>query len=303
MAVQTTATEVLLLTRGGDVRLLDRASGNQIFTYRAPGAQAVLRTSRDVFIGKSFAGGFLDSSILRIDPRSGQTVPMDSDAELVFALHQDARRGRLFSLGIRDGQGPMPVTILEVHEGVNYQRRRVILEVPGEYLDAHLVVDESTGSVYTTLDDRGGTLRWDGIRVSELDRNAAHIPRRLFLAQQHLFTVNWDGTVSVLDRHDGTVLTDIMVLGNRGPGAWVAVRPDGGVYVSRQQLATPQVLTVNLPGRELSDFLFRPENFPAPRQQPAAPSPHSPGSRFDDFRRPDPPAPFDPRSGEPAPSS
>ncbi len=302
MVVQTTATEVLVLTRNGNLQLLDRASGEQSFSYRSGGSQTALRTPRDIFLGKSSHGGVLDSAILRIDPRSGQTVPLDSEADLVFSLHYDNRRGRLFAIGVRSDDNNRISTILEVFDGINFQRRRVILEVPGEYLDANLVIDETTGSTYTTLDDRGGILRWDGIRVSELDRNQGHIPRRLALVEQHLLSVNWDGTLSVIDRQSGSVLIDLFVVAGDRPGAWLALQPDGGVYTSQGTLATARYLSVNVPGTSLERFLFRPQQVSPVSPDPST-FPGRPGSRFEDFRQPDPPEPFDPESGAPAPSS
>lgn len=241
--MSATDRAILTITRAGEVRKWDRDTGETTFSYRSTGIQTALYTDNQVFIGKSFRGGILDSSILLIDPRSGETVPLTSDADIVFSLSFDPRRGRLFAIGIRTDANGRPATILEVHEGVGFQRRRVILELPGEYLDAIVAVDYPSGTIYTTLDDRGGILRWDGARIVALDRDLAHIPRRLFLTPEYVIALNNDGTVTALSRRTGQVQVKVGVIDSGTSGSWIAVRHDGAVYTTHDFLRSPRFIS------------------------------------------------------------
>lgn len=298
--------EVLLLTRAGLLQLLDVQDGRELFSYRGTGFQTAIRTEREIFLGKAYERGVLDSSILRIDPRTGQTVPMDTEARLVFAFTYDHRRGRLFSIGVVSDPAGNISTVVEVFDGPNYGRRRTILEIPGEYLDAQVVVDSMQGTAYTTLDDRGGILRWDGTRVTELSRNQAHIPRHLVLNNDYVFSVNWDGTVSLLDRFDGETVIDIVVIRRGPPGTWVAMRPDGRFYLSRETPDGDKLISIN-DGADMGDLML--EHSLSPQRssddRPGAPTPRD---RFETGRSRDPAVEegtdqFDPATGDPAPSS
>ncbi|MEX2444391.1 MAG: hypothetical protein WD492_12345 [Alkalispirochaeta sp.] len=241
--------EILTLSRSGVLELRDRADGDLLMDYRGRGLQTAIRTSRGIFIGKA-AQGLLDSAILRVNTNTRETVPLDSETDLVFFLDYDERRGRLFAIGIRGSENGETTTVVEVFEGTNLTRRRTILEISGEYLDAQLIHDPVTGTAYTTLDDRGGILRWDGSRVSELLRNHKHIPRKIYLQGEFLVSLNRDGSVSVLDRSRGEPVIDFYVADN-DHGSWVAIRADGRFIASGSQLDVEEFLSLNQPDTTL----------------------------------------------------
>ncbi|HKK49245.1 MAG TPA: hypothetical protein VJ932_09120, partial [Alkalispirochaeta sp.] len=298
--------EILTLSRSGVMRLRDRADGRQILEYRGRGLQTAIRTSRGVFIGKA-AQGLLDSAILQVNTATRETVPLDSETDLVFFLEYDERRGRLFAIGIQQNADREATTVVEVFEGTNLDRRRTILEIPGEYLDAELIHDPVTGTAYTTLDDRGGILRWDGARVSALLRNHRHIPRKIYLQGEFLVTLNRDGSVSVLDRSRGEPVIDLYVASG-GQGSWVALRADGRFIASNDRLARDTFLSLNQPDTTLRSQRIEIQELELERvddSREGDPRIH----RFDsaeDHEDPDSDSEgdqFDPFSGEPAPSS
>ncbi len=290
---------VLFLDRSGQVVIQNAATGVPTFSYRGRSIQTAILTSRGVFLGTA-AGDIFNSSVLRLDTRTSETVPLDTTTDLVFFMEYDERRGRLFTIGVRTDNTGRLFTIVEVFEGATFQRRRTIIEIAGEYLEAMLVVDPVTGSAYTTLDDRGGILRWDGTRVSEVRRNPAHIPFRIALHGDYLFSVNRDGTLSVFDRFAGEMIVDIYTLADAGPDGWIGLRPDGTFLVSRDSLATRRYLSLNDDSiRDLDSLLL-----PVPRNEPTRTPDQR--SRFESGRYPDSDTrdrEFDPFSGEPAPSS
>lgn len=300
VSVDADAWTVLTVSRAGVVELRDLATGTVRVSYRGAGLQTAITTSRGIFIGKARQGG-LDSAIIRLNPDTSETVPMETDSDLVFALHYEPRRGRLFALGVRTNRQGQLSTVVEVFEGLALDRRRTILEIPGEYLGAQLITDPTTGSAYTTLDDRGGVLRWDGIRVTELVRNRAHIPSRIFLEGDYLYTLNRDGSVSVLNRFTGEQLLDVYVAAD-SDGGWIALRPDGRFFASRDELAREQLLSINSDSRTLRDVQLELEARPV-----RAPRDDGNDSRFDTGDNPenpnDDPVPFDPFADEVAPAS
>lgn len=293
--------ELLTLSRSGTLELRDRFNGSLITSYRGRGLQTAIRTRRGVFIGKA-RQGLLDSAILRVNPDTGETVPLETESDLVFALEFDLRRGRLFAIGVRSAEGGSISTVVEVFEGVAFDRRRTILEVPGEYLDAELIHDPVTGTAYTTLDDRGGILRWDGSRISELLRSPAHIPRKVYLQGEFLYTLNRDGSVSVVDRMRGRPVIDFHVI-EATNGAWVATRPDGRYLASSDVLAHPSVLSINMQRETLESRRLTIEERAIPREEQEA---ERPLHRFDSAENEDlldETESFTPESGAPAPSS
>lgn len=299
LSIAASGDEVLFLSRSGRVEVIDTDSGVQTFSYRGRGLQTAILTSRGIFLGKA-ADGILDTSVLRVDPRTGETVPIDTATDLVFYLSYDSRRGRLFTIGIIKDRPDGPSTVIEIFEGATFQRRRTILEFDGEYLDAMVTVDPLTGNAYTTLDDRGGILRWDGSRVSELARSPSHIPRSLHLTPNHILSVNRDGTLSIVDRVDGVTVLDLSFIDDYRSGSWIAIGRENWLVVSRDYLATPSNISIdeNL-RRSIQSLQVRvPE-------RPERSSGDDSRDRFDSGLDPDEEEQpwFNPFGDEPAPSS
>lgn len=295
-SVDVTEAGVVVLSRAGELRVYDRESGETSFTYRGLGLQHAIDTSRGILVGRA-ATGVLDAAILRVNPRTGETVPIDSESRLVFRLTFDERRGRLYALGVQQRRGEPPQTVIEVFDGANLNRRRAILTVEGEYLEAEVVVDPQSGVIYTTLDDRGGILRWDGSRTTELVRDSAHIPRRLRLTDNYLLSLNYDGTVSVFDRRTRMRVLEIYALRNPR-GGWIALQPDGGIYLSDSHPALRDAISLNRPGMRLERQLLAPAGSNG-RPAPSAPTRHEGAEPEGENQR----ERFDPFSGEIAPSS
>lgn len=243
VSVDADDDSILFVSRTGRLQVLDNRTGIEEFSYLGIGLQTAILTSRGIFVGKTESGS-IDSALLRLSPDTGETVPLNTDAYLVFSVYYDERRARLFTIGLRRDIGGAVSTIIEVLEGVTFQRRRTILEVDGEYLSAQIVVDPITGIAYTNLDDRGGIIRWDGTRSSELLRNPAHIPGRMIVAGDYLYSVNGDGTVSIIDRCEGVPVMDFYVLRGSG-GEWIAMQPDGAYYASSDRYADERTISVN----------------------------------------------------------
>ncbi len=242
-AVDAHDNRILLVSRAGRVQLFDRISNEELFSYPGIGIQTAIATSRGVFVGKTDQGP-IDSALLRLNPETGETVPLTTAADLVFYLYYDERRGRLYSIGLQRDSREVPRTIIEVIEGASFDRRRSIIEVTGEYLSAQVAVDSTTGLTYTNLDDRGGIVRWERARPAALIRNPAHVPERMIVAGDYLFSANADGTVSVVDRYAGTAVMDFYVLRNTR-GDWIAMQQDGGYAASSARQVNERTISVN----------------------------------------------------------
>ncbi len=234
---------LLVINRTGVLSLYD-AEGAPVFQYRGIGLQAAAITNRGIVAGQA-AQGLLGTSLLRLSPQTGETVPIAADAKMVFDLEYDESRGRLFTLGVRTNANSRVSTVLQLHTGSGFDSSRVVLEVPGEQLNATMTIEEVSGDVYTTLDDRGGILRWDGLRVSELSRNPSHIPDQLRILGNFLYSANTDGTVSVFDLNRGTLVFDIVLVRAGVRTGWIAVSPDGGFFTPDDFVARSAVVSRN----------------------------------------------------------
>ena len=208
------------------------------FGYRSVNAQAIVRAAAGVVIGSS-GEGVLGSSLVRLDPRTGETAPITNGAAFVYALAYDSLRGRAYSIGV-DTDGRTPETILQLHSGDNLERSRVAFRIPGEHLGAAITVDVSNGSVYTGLDDRGAIRVWDGRRTRRLTSAAGVAPRRLSAHGDLVVSIGHDKAVRLHSPDDGSVLARLYVLEG---GAWIAIVPGRGFFASDERVATHEYVS------------------------------------------------------------
>ncbi len=207
------------------LRRINPETGSADFTYTGEGMEALVAVGDTIVIGKNRANPF-DSALMRVDTRTGETVRIQSDNFLIFDLAYDRARGVLYTLGLQQA-GAVVRTTITVHRGTNFENRRTITTFDGEDLDARLSLDPSTGRLFSSLGMEGVSV-WDGRRLTRIS-SVSHVPRALYVANRHLFSINRDGTMSVWDLRSGDPLLTFYLFRD---GNWVAVTTDGYYFAS-----------------------------------------------------------------------
>ncbi|TVR01999.1 MAG: hypothetical protein EA403_09525 [Spirochaetaceae bacterium] len=223
------------------LRRIDPDTGSTDFTYTGEGMEALVAVGDTIVIGKNRANPF-DSALMRVDTRTGETVRIQSDNFLIFDLVYDRARGVLYTLGLQQS-GSVVRTTVTVHRGANFENRRTISTYDGEDLDARLSLDPATGRLFSSLGMEGVSV-WDGRRLTRISA-VAHVPRALYVANRHLFSINRDGTMSVWDLRSGDPLLTFYLFRD---GNWVAVTTDGYYFASHSR-AEQHLSLLAAPGR------------------------------------------------------
>ena len=231
--------QLAVVTRDGRVSLVSTVSGDETFSVQALGIETAIETEdHGVLIGKSVTGP-LDSALLRIDPLTGERVPLDTELFLIYRLTYDERARRLYALGLRrDGENRIE-TVLQMFYGRELQRRRNLYTVSGEFLNADLAVDSEAGEIYTTLGE-SGIRRYDGRNFVDLSRDA-HQARRITLYSGLVLGLNRDGSLSAWSRRSREYIATFYIL---GPRQWIAITDDGR-YVASPGLRAETYVSVD----------------------------------------------------------
>ena len=228
-SLHTAEDHLLLLHDNSSLRKVELQSFDTVFSYRTDGMEtAVSIDEQTIVIGKSRLNPF-DSSLLRIDSQTGETVRIDSDSFLVFDMAWDQSARLLYTLGLQQTATGVR-TNLTVHRGTNLQNRRIIHSYEGEDLDARIELDPHSRRVYTSL-GREGVVVWDGRRTTTLDA-VQHVARDLRVAGRHLFAINRDGSVSVWNLRSGEPVMNVSLFTD---GQWAVITAEGYYFVSSPQ--------------------------------------------------------------------
>ncbi len=242
---------LLLLHNNNSLRQVRLDDLQTVFSYTAEGMETAVTVDDALVIGKSRLNPF-DSSLVRIDTRTGETVRIDSDTFLVFDMVYDASARLLYTLGLQQTDRGVR-TIVTVHRGENFQNRRVIQSYDGEDLDATIALDTRTGHLFTTL-GREGVQIWDGRRTVALP-TMPHVPRELHITERHLFAVNRDGSLSVWSMRRREPLMNVYLFSD---GEWAVLTTDGHYFVpgatAERHLSFNPVSERDARRRTLQDF-------------------------------------------------
>ncbi len=216
--------ELLLLEKGGTVKIVDLGSGAVRFSTWSPGAARICMPSQTRLVaGRTMSGGS-EGSILSIDVATGETVPIRDSSLYTYDLLFDARSGILYSLGV-DGAGK---TKLLAHSGVDFGTEAELASYAGEDFSATLALDPDTGRLYTSLGYSGITAV-DGKALSSIPE-ADQVPRILAVSRGLLAVQNEDSSLSIRDLSRGgkTVFSAYVFV----DGGWCLAFPGGSFAAS-----------------------------------------------------------------------
>ncbi len=234
ISIQNIDNTFLSLENNGRCSIIDEDTGNTLFSYTSYGIQSVTR----IFNGNIVAGrtqtGLIKDPLLKINIKTEEVVPIRDTNILSFMVGYDPVTRTLYSLGFEQ-KGDSLKTVLKSHRGSSLEITRTLLTYPGEDSAASFIVDKNKSRVFTSLGFGGiSMLSWNGFTSLE---SSSHIPRKLHLYKNILFSVNSDSSVTLWDTTRGTIIMDMYLLKN---GGWVAIRKDGKVFASSN--AKPAVI-------------------------------------------------------------
>jgi WD40 repeat protein len=226
ISLDYTSLGLLTLQENGIVKLINPVTLTDNFEYNLFGLQDVIASNSYIMAGKNRDSGF-PSSLVRINPDTGETLPLKNDTKVIYKLAYNSKEDSLLTLGLEDSGPGTNTTVLEELTGGTYQFKRTLYTYPGEDLNASVVVEPETGEVYTSL----------GFSVTKIARlegfysfeQKERIPRDLFLHNTHLYSLNEDDSITVWGKNTGKKLMDFFIFRDKN---WVALLSDGRYYSS-----------------------------------------------------------------------
>jgi WD40 repeat protein len=152
----------LAVQANGAVTSLDPETLSVDTLYSGVGIEAAVRLAGNrVVIGKTRSDTF-DSSLVRIDTATGETVPLPTEAFLSYRLAVAPNNRVLYAIELIR-RGDETSTALTRYSGASFDRRTVLAERDDEILDALLLVAPDNGRLISDL-PTGELAEYDGRR-------------------------------------------------------------------------------------------------------------------------------------------
>jgi WD40 repeat protein len=212
---------LLTLDKNGTVSLIEIDTGRTLFSYTAYGIKTVsFARDGNIVAGRNKTQG-MQNSLLLIDPDTGETVAINDDNLVTFALSYDETTDRLYSLGFETRNGRQK-TVLKGHSGSTYERVETLLAYAGEDAGATLTLDEERSKLYTSIGY--GTVNILGYEGFTSLEEQNHIPESLMTAGGFLFSLNRDSSVTVWNTKTGRIAMEIYLFTDE---SILCILPDG----------------------------------------------------------------------------
>jgi len=227
--IRSTVGGPVVIHRDGRIIQLSASLPVERFRYVALGAQAATWDPEiGIVIAKTRSNSF-DSSLIRVDQLTRETVPIRSEAFLSTDVALGGR-STVYAIGLFGSPGS-PTTKLLRYGGTGLEQEAVIVEFAGEDAAARAVWDDRTNSLFTTI-GYDGLQRMEGRTPSPLE-STGQVAREIALGGLFVAAVNADGSVTLWNRITGELLFDIYVFADDG---WVAMNPRGAFLASNRGL-------------------------------------------------------------------
>ncbi len=215
---------LLSLDQNGTIILYDLQDEEVKYHYAASGLRDVTFIDGETIIAGRNPSRRFPSPLMKINLRTGETVPMEASDMLTYSLHFDPLTDSLYTLGLQERRGRI-MTVLRQLQGKNFERDLPLLSYPGEDHNATFVLDSLR--VITSLGHSGVQISgWSGF--SALGQ-VSHIPVRISSDSKILASQNSDSSISVWNKINGNWLCDFYLFKD---GEWAAITADGELTAS-----------------------------------------------------------------------
>lgn len=255
--VRNAGDNLLTLDSQGTVNLLQLDTGASIFNYTAFGLQAVAYINPEKIIAGRSQTGTINTTLLQINPVTGETVPIPDSSIVVFGLAYDHTNKELYTLDI-ENSGSSTATVLKAHPLSTLGNGTPLLSYPGEDNNAGLAVDSAANSVFTSLGFRGVKELFPTTGQTTELQGTDHVARKLIVHGKWLVSLNADSSLTVWNRVTGRRIFDLYLFKNL---SWAAILASGQFVASPGAEKYIKVFNGIKPSSEsLQDFLYSNSN-------------------------------------------
>lgn len=212
---------IITLEDDGTIRLINPATEAVEFQYSSIGIQSViLIPGKAIVAGKNVTNSY-ESPMLHINPYTGETIGIEDPVFILYDLTYDSRKDVLYSLSLRRSRD-IAFTEIKAHYGERYETADKIISYNLPDLEGDLIVDTASSNLYTSA-GYSGVRMWDG-KTSMNFEKVDHIPRKLFLDKNYLYSLNRNGSISIWFKGSGKHLLDFYIFEDLG---WLGVTKTG----------------------------------------------------------------------------
>jgi len=226
VAVKNSNRNFLALEKNGRCSIIDQLTGKTLFSYTSYGIQSITQSYKGNLVAGRNQTAHIKSPLLKINIKTEEVVPIRDSNILSFLVDYDTVTHTLYSLGFEKKDNSLK-TVLKSHRGRSMEITKTLLTYPGEDSGAYFIVDTKRSRVFTSLGfGRIHMMAWNGFTSLE---SSHHIPGKLILYKDLLFSINKDYSISAWDTSTGKFIFDLYFLQN---GGWAVIFQNGKVFAS-----------------------------------------------------------------------
>jgi len=219
---------IFTLEQNGQFKILNPDTLETIFKYTTSGMNKVIYISKNLLIAARNKIGQTGSSLMQINPETGETVPINSSSLMCYDLVYNSKNNLLYSLNISKDNAATS-TILKVHYSDGFEKEKNLTVYPGEDLGASIVIDAAGKNLYSSIGYNSIEV-YNGSSIINLAKSGA-IPRKLYIGENILLSINKNSSTTIWNRLTGKIIMNLYLL-NSEEINWIAQFNDEEYYTS-----------------------------------------------------------------------
>lgn len=230
ISVEYLNNKFITLEKDGNCQIINSFTGESIFKYSSFGINSLEFVYGNNLIAGRNRTTFLKSPLLHINPVTEEVVPIEESNIIIFKMDYDNITRTIYTLGFEERNTGF-ITVLKAHTGSAWELTDTIMTYPGEDQAGSFVVDESKSRIYLSIGNSGLVMYgWDGFTDME---KTNHIPKKLYVYNNVLVSLNTDSSVSFWNTKNGRHLLNFYLLKT---GEWMALTSENEISLSDTRL-------------------------------------------------------------------
>ncbi len=223
------SNNTVLFLANTSLYLYDLEEKRLITHYTSIGIEdAYYLPSKGIFMGLSAQTNSFALPLLRLNPQTGETVPMESSLFLIFDIDYDLQVNTLWTLGLKNTPSGVR-TVLEGRTGNNFEYYWTEEYILGEELDTKIAINDQNNTVML--------LSTENRKRQKESTLVTNMPEGSYLSAEqvvdsHLIGISKEGNLELWHIPSGKKILQLYILEN---GEWLATGKN--YYITSQEIS------------------------------------------------------------------
>ncbi|MEM5948188.1 hypothetical protein WKV44_06505 [Spirochaetia bacterium 38H-sp] len=231
-----TDESIVILEKDSVIRILDKTDMTEKLRIPAKGINDIASIKEHIIYAARTKTSDPPYSLIKIDTLFGETVPIETNDEIIYKILTDKIKNKIYFLNISSNPSTSVKSASINSDNGNIYSIRTLYNIAQIDSNADIIIDKDTGYIYTTVGFSSP------VKIGQSEKKTfeatGHIPRKLSTFKNILYSINSDGSISMWDTITGKHIYDVYIFAD---GNWIIEGRNGELIPSSQEVIKERI--------------------------------------------------------------